>query len=115
MGVEITGTLQISRNNAGQRAAHTNEFQKQQRHTGGILANSLAVLSDAAHMASDLAGFIVSIIAILLARRSATARLTFGFQRAEVIGAVASVLLIWGLTGYLLAEAVNRYDTKGQS
>ena len=75
---------------------------------GGIVANSLAVLSDAAHMASDLAGFIVSIVAILLARRSATARLTFGFQRAEVIGAVASVLLIWGLTGFLLAEAVER-------
>jgi solute carrier family 30 (zinc transporter), member 2 len=65
-------------------------------------------MSDAAHMASDLAGFLVSIVAILLARRSATARLTFGFQRAEVIGAVASVLLMWGLTGFLLAEAVER-------
>jgi len=59
-------------------------------------------------MASDLAGFLISILAILLAQRSATARLTFGYQRVEVIGAVVSVMLIWGLTGYLLYEAVER-------
>ena len=59
-------------------------------------------------MASDLAGFLISILAILLAQRSATTQLTFGYQRVEVIGAVVSVMLIWGLTGYLLYEAVER-------
>ena len=75
---------------------------------GGLAANSLAVLSDAAHMASDFVAFLISILAILLARRHATARLTFGYQRAEVLGAIASVLLIWGLTIYLVVMAVHR-------
>lgn len=55
---------------------------------GGLLAHSLAIMSDAFHMLSDLGSFLISIMAIHLARRSPTAKYSFGFQRAEVLGAL---------------------------
>lgn len=75
---------------------------------GGYFANSLAIMTDAAHLLSDLAGFLISIFALWLATRPATSRLSFGFHRAEIIGALLSVLLIWLLTGVLIYEAVWR-------
>eukprot|EP00731_Ephydatia_muelleri_P013394 Em0007g704a len=59
-------------------------------------------------MLSDFAGFLVSLVAIWLAARPATKRLSFGWHRAEVIGAIISVLLIWVLTGVLVYEAILR-------
>lgn len=55
---------------------------------GGVLAHSLAIMTDAFHMVSDLGSFMISILAINLARRNPTARYSFGFQRAEVLGAL---------------------------
>jgi len=52
---------------------------------GGLLAGSLAVATDATHMASDLAGFLISLVAIWLSNKPATRRLSFGFYRAGVI------------------------------
>lgn len=75
---------------------------------GGLLANSLAIMTDAAHLLSDLAGFLISIFALWLATRPATSRLSFGFHRAEILGALISVLLIWVLTGVLVYEAIWR-------
>jgi len=75
---------------------------------GGVIANSLAIMSDAAHLFSDLAGFIISLAAIMLARRPATAKLSFGFHRVEIIGAIVSILIIWLLTGILFVEAIDR-------
>lgn len=49
---------------------------------GGTLANSLALISDATHLASDLSGFLVSLFAISVAARPPTAKLSFGFYRA---------------------------------
>ena len=49
---------------------------------GGLLAGSLAVATDATHMASDLAGFLISLVAIWLSSKPATRRLSFGFYRA---------------------------------
>jgi len=51
---------------------------------GGMLAGSLAVATDAAHMASDLAGFLISLVAIWLSRVPPTRRLSFGFYRAGI-------------------------------
>ncbi|KAL7073047.1 hypothetical protein ACQ4LE_008331 [Meloidogyne hapla] len=84
---------------------------------GGWLAHSLAIMTDAFHMISDLSSFIVSILAIRLSRRQPNARHSYGFQRAEVLGALSSVLVIWVLTGMLLYMAVwriiaNEYDVK---
>jgi len=75
---------------------------------GGLYANSLAILSDAAHLLSDLASFLISIFALWLGERAPTSRLSFGFHRAEILGALASVILIWLLTGVLLYEAIQR-------
>lgn len=75
---------------------------------GGIISNSLAIMTDAAHLLSDLAGFLISIFALWITNRSPTSRLSYGFHRAEIIGALLSVVLIWVLTGILLYEACTR-------
>ena len=75
---------------------------------GGLLAHSLAVLTDAAHLLSDVAGFAVSLFCLSLSERSATERLSFGFKRAEVIGALLSTSMIWVVTVLLLIEAYQR-------
>uniref|UniRef100_A0AC34Q4B9 Uncharacterized protein n=2 Tax=Panagrolaimus sp. JU765 TaxID=591449 RepID=A0AC34Q4B9_9BILA len=98
--------------------------------TGGILANSLAIMTDAFHMISDLAsfgisimaikfavkhptsrysfGFGISIMAIKFAVKHPTSRYSFGYGRAEVLGALASIVLIWILTGSLVYVAIER-------
>lgn len=76
---------------------------------GGFLAGSLAIMTDAAHLLSDVAGFCISLFAIWATTLPASARLSFGFQRAEVIGAITSVLVIWVLTGVLVYAAVERF------
>ncbi|UIZ28903.1 hypothetical protein KXD40_007558 [Peronospora effusa] len=76
---------------------------------GGFLAGSLAIMTDAAHLLSDVAGFCISLFSIWVSTLPASKRLSFGFQRAEVIGAVTSVLVIWVLTGVLVYAAVERF------
>ena len=78
---------------------------------GGYLAGSLAVMTDAAHMLSDVAGFLVSVMALFLSSRTADAQYTFGYHRAEVLGALASIMVVWVMTGILLFEAVQRLIT----
>lgn len=75
---------------------------------GGYLANSLAIITDAAHLLSDFASFLISLLAIWFATRPSTSKLSFGWQRAEVMGAILSVLIIWVLTGVLVYKAVQR-------
>ncbi|XP_067945824.1 proton-coupled zinc antiporter SLC30A2-like [Watersipora subatra] len=75
---------------------------------GGALANSLAVATDAAHMLTDFASFMISLLAIYLASRRPTTTLSFGWHRAEIIGALVSVLMIWIVTGILVYMAVLR-------
>ena len=75
---------------------------------GGYLANSIAIMSDAAHLLSDFLGFIISILSIYISRRVATTEMSYGFHRAEIIGALVSITLIWGLTIWLLYEATLR-------
>ncbi|XP_071825583.1 proton-coupled zinc antiporter SLC30A2-like isoform X2 [Apostichopus japonicus] len=75
---------------------------------GGLLSGSLAIMTDAAHLLSDLTGFIISLFALWFARKPATTRMSFGFYRAEIIGAVISVLLIWVLTAVLVYMAIMR-------
>jgi zinc transporter 2 len=75
---------------------------------GGYLANSIAIMSDAAHLLSDFLGFVISILSIYISRRVATTEMSYGFHRAEIIGALVSITLIWGLTIWLLYEATLR-------
>src|SRR5207344_2326537 len=64
---------------------------------GGLLAGSLALLADAGHMLTDSTGLILALIAASLATRAATARRTFGLQRAEVLAALGNALLLVGV------------------
>ena len=75
---------------------------------GGYFAGSIAIMSDAAHLLSDFLGFIISIVSIHISRRTASTEMSFGYHRAEVIGALVSVNLIWGLTIWLFYEATFR-------
>ncbi|MTD53679.1 cation diffusion facilitator family transporter [Amycolatopsis pithecellobii] len=75
----------------------------------GILTGSLALISDAAHMLTDVFGLGLALTAIILARRSGpTYRRTFGFYRAEVLAALGNALLLFGVAGYVLIEAIGR-------
>jgi zinc transporter 2 len=75
---------------------------------GGYLASSIAVMADAAHLLSDLLGFLISIASIYISRKDATNQMSYGFHRAEVIGAMVSINIIWGLTIWLVYEAAQR-------
>ncbi|XP_010889582.1 zinc transporter 4 [Esox lucius] len=75
---------------------------------GGYVANSLAIMTDALHMLTDLIGIVVSLLALWLSAKPPTNRFTFGLHRLEVVSAGVSVLLIYILTGVLINEAVQR-------
>ena len=75
---------------------------------GGYLSGSIAIITDAAHMLSDVAGFLISYFAIYMGSRPANYQMSFGYHRAEILGALASVLLIWGLIIWLFIEAIHR-------
>lgn len=71
-------------------------------------ACSVAIMSDAAHMLSDVSAFLVSIFATWAATQPSTWHYSFGYHRAEILGALISVLTIWAVTGALVFEAFQR-------
>ena len=75
---------------------------------GGYISNSIAIMTDAAHMFSDVAGFGISIIAIRYGLRQPNAAHSYGYHRSEVLGALTSVVIIWVLVGWLVIEAIAR-------
>lgn len=75
---------------------------------GGYLANSLSVMTDAAHLSSDFIGFLISLFSIWLGQRQRTKRMSWGFHRAEVLGALFSIAVIWALTTIFMYLAVVR-------
>lgn len=81
---------------------------------GGLISGSLAIFTDAAHVFSDVLGFGISVISIHIARIPASRRMSFGYHRAEVIGALLSISIIWGLTAWLLSEAIHRIIHKSE-
>lgn len=75
---------------------------------GGLKANSLAVLTDAAHLLSDVAGFSISLFTVWASGWRATSHQSFGYSRLEVLGALLSLQLIWLISGILIYEAIDR-------
>jgi cobalt-zinc-cadmium efflux system protein len=75
---------------------------------GGILTGSLALLSDAGHMASDAIGLGVALVASVVAARPPTDRHTYGFQRVEVLGALVNGVLLTVLAVSITVEAARR-------
>ena len=75
---------------------------------GGYFSNSLALISDGAHMLTDVGAMLLSLFAIWVSRRPSTSRMSFGYHRAEILGALGSGLLIWMISGLLIFEAILR-------
>ncbi|ROP40431.1 cation diffusion facilitator family transporter [Saccharothrix texasensis] len=76
----------------------------------GLATGSLALISDAAHMLTDVLGVGMALAAIMLARRARTGGgRTFGLYRAEVLAALANAVLLFGVAGYVVHEAVGRF------
>lgn len=78
---------------------------------GGVLLNSLALISDAAHMFTDAAALAIALAAVRIARRRpADDRRTFGYHRFEILAAAFNALLLFAVAGYILYEAWQRWD-----
>jgi cobalt-zinc-cadmium efflux system protein len=75
---------------------------------GAVASGSLALLADVGHMLSDLLALCVALIALTVAARPATDRQTFGYQRAEVLGALLNGLLLIAVAAFVVVEAVTR-------
>ncbi|MGY1823891.1 cation diffusion facilitator family transporter [Geodermatophilus sp. SYSU D00079] len=75
---------------------------------GAVVSGSLALLADAGHMATDALGIGLALGAVTLAQRPPRGRRTFGWQRVEILAAVANGLLLAGVAVYVLVEAVRR-------
>ncbi|MEE7548481.1 cation transporter, partial [Xanthomonas sp. Kuri4-1] len=76
---------------------------------GAFVTNSLALLSDAAHMATDTLGLMIALVAVRLSRRPPDARRTYGYARLEALGALVNGALLFGVGAYILWEAVERF------
>jgi cobalt-zinc-cadmium efflux system protein len=75
----------------------------------GFLTNSLALLSDAGHMLSDIGAMALSLFAFRMAKRPATHQSTYGFHRVEILAALFNGLSLWLIVGIIFASAYNRF------
>jgi cobalt-zinc-cadmium efflux system protein len=82
---------------------------------GAILSGSLALLADAAHMFTDASALVIALIAAAVAARPADDRRTFGYQRAEVFGALVNAIILILLAGWVGIEAVGRLIDPGET
>ncbi len=75
---------------------------------GGLLANSLALLSDAGHVFTDLAALLLSLVALRLSARPANSRKTFGFHRFEILSALVNGVTLVVVSLFIFVEAYRR-------
>lgn len=75
---------------------------------GGILANSLALLADAGHIFTDVAGVALALGAIWMASRPPSEARTFGWYRAEILAAAINAVILFGVAAFILYEAWRR-------
>ncbi|WP_448810509.1 cation diffusion facilitator family transporter [Agromyces bauzanensis] len=75
---------------------------------GALLSGSLALLADAGHMASDLIGLVVALVAATVAARPATDRQTYGYRRAEVLGALVNGVVLIVVAVSVTVSAIGR-------
>jgi cobalt-zinc-cadmium efflux system protein len=81
---------------------------------GGIFTNSLALISDAVHLLTDVAAILLSLFALWVAARPARAGKTYGYLRAEILGALLNGLFLWVIVAFLFFEAVRRLGSPEQ-
>jgi cobalt-zinc-cadmium efflux system protein len=75
----------------------------------GLWSGSLALISDAGHMATDATALLIALLAQLLARQPATVRFSYGFGRIEALAALVNGLVLLGLTVWIVVEAIDRF------
>ena len=75
---------------------------------GAAISGALVLLADAAHMAADAAGVGLSLLAVLFASRPPTARRTFGYARAEILAAMTNAVILFGMSVFIVVEAIRR-------
>ena len=78
---------------------------------GAFVTNSLALLSDAAHMLTDVAALVIALVAVQLTKRPADSKRTFGYYRFEILAAVVNAVLLFLAAAYILFEAYRRFQT----
>ncbi len=76
---------------------------------GGLVTGSLALLSDAGHMLTDVAGTGLALLAIRFAERPASPERTYGYYRAEILAALSNAVVLIGISLYILYEAYQRF------
>ena len=76
----------------------------------GLRSGSLALIADAGHMLTDVAGVSMALIAIKFAARPATSEKTYGYFRLEIFAAIGNSLLLFGIAGFVLYEAFGRFS-----
>ncbi len=76
---------------------------------GGLITNSLALLSDSGHMLSDTSSLVLSLLAIWFAARPASARRSFGFYRIEILAALLNGITLFVIAGFIIWEAYGRF------
>lgn len=81
---------------------------------GAFLTNSLALLSDAAHMGTDTLALMIALTAVRLSRKPADAKRSYGYVRMEAMGAMVNGLMLFAVAGYILWEAVGRFSQPPQ-
>jgi len=77
---------------------------------GGIVSGSLSLLGDAAHMLQDTVALFFSLGAMIIAERLPTPTKTFGYHRVEIAAAVVNGLLLIGVSGLIIYEAIDRFS-----
>jgi len=77
---------------------------------GGLVTNSLALLSDAAHMLTDVMALVLALVAIKIGKRVADHRRSYGYRRFEIIAAAFNALLLFVVAIYIVYEAVRRFQ-----
>ncbi|MFV0374666.1 cation diffusion facilitator family transporter [Microbacterium sp.] len=75
---------------------------------GAVLTGSLALLADAVHMFTDSSALVIALVASIIAARPANDRNTYGYQRAEVFGALVNAVVLLGLCTWITVAAVGR-------
>lgn len=75
---------------------------------GAWLSGSLALLADAGHMFTDASGIVLALAASYVATRPANTRRTFGYHRAEILAALVNALVLLGICGFIVVQAVRR-------
>jgi cobalt-zinc-cadmium efflux system protein len=76
---------------------------------GGWYANSLALISDAMHLFTDVGALLLGLIVSKIVQRPATPKMSYGYHRAEILGALVSAGSLWALSGVLIYESIHRF------